>query len=104
MRAPRTGAWLAALLLLLGATACAGPAGDAGEGGTIVTRERIDTTQPRTALQAVTSPTGECRHVYEQAGVHSYQRLVDGLPQVGLCVINRCIRCGKVLHECQRGR
>lgn len=92
------------IVILLSVVACAGPAAKDKAGNTIVTRERIDTTQPTTPLKAVTDEHGQCRHVYEQVGVHAFQRMVDGVPQVELCVINRCIRCGKVIHECDRYR
>jgi hypothetical protein len=93
---------LLALLLLVSACASAGGADPAGT--RILERKAVDTTRGLTPLDAVKGEDGECKHVYEQVGVHPWTRIVDGMPQTELCVIVRCARCGKVLHECQRRR
>ncbi len=42
-----------------------------------------------------------CRHVWQQVGVHSYTKMIHGLPSVELCSILRCNKCGQVRHECR---
>ena len=41
-------------------------------------------------------------HVWEQAGIHPYQVMRDGVPNTELCVISRCVKCGAQMHECER--
>ena len=49
-------------------------------------------------------PDGEEEHVHvwEQAGIHPYQVMRDGVPNTELCVISRCVKCGEQMHECER--
>ena len=42
----------------------------------------------------------KCKHVFEQVGVHQIQKMQNGMAIGGLCVINRCVRCQQVRHEC----
>ena len=46
----------------------------------------------------------KCAHVWEQVGVHPYERSINGLPNIELCTITRCSKCGAVRHECQARR
>lgn len=41
-------------------------------------------------------------HTWEQAGIHPYQVMRNGVPNTELCVISRCSSCGVELHECER--
>ena len=42
----------------------------------------------------------DCKHVYEQIGLHPYQQMRNGIPMGSLCTITRCLRCGEIRHEC----
>ncbi len=42
----------------------------------------------------------KCAHVWQQVGVHPYQRMVNGVPVTSLCTITRCTKCGTINHEC----
>jgi hypothetical protein len=43
----------------------------------------------------------ECRHVWQQVGVHGYTKMIHGIPSVELCSVLRCTKCGQVRHECR---
>ena len=59
----------------------------------------FDLTQKKEGGSETVDPN-ECEHVFEQAGVHQIQKMLNGMPVGGLCVINRCMRCQQVRHEC----
>ena len=41
-----------------------------------------------------------CEHVYEQVDTHPYLDPETGMPS--MCVVSRCVRCGRVVHDCNR--
>lgn len=43
----------------------------------------------------------KCAHVWQQIGVHPYERILNGVPSIELCTITRCAKCGMIRHECQ---
>lgn len=42
----------------------------------------------------------KCAHVWEQRGIHPYERIENGIPMTEICVMTRCVKCGLVRHEC----
>ena len=41
-----------------------------------------------------------CAHDWEQIGTHLFTDDSTGMPS--LCAVNRCTKCGQVIHDCQR--
>ena len=59
----------------------------------------FDLTQKKQGESETVDPA-TCKHAFEQIGVHQIQKMQNGMAIGGLCVINRCLRCQEVRHEC----
>ncbi len=49
---------------------------------------------------ATPATPARCAHVWMQSGTHAYQPSDSFVPE--LCVVNRCMKCGRERHECSR--
>ena len=45
---------------------------------------------------------GSCQHVWQAVGFHPYSRVRSGIRSTDLCTIQRCNKCSKTRHECER--
>ena len=43
-----------------------------------------------------------CDHVFEYYRSHSYQRMINGMPMIGICTVTKCAKCNQIRHECQQ--